>query len=231
MLALKIIGGILLFFVLLSLLRVGCRVEYGAGGLILYLKAAFFQFQLIPARKDPEQAEARRRRKEQKKKRKARKKRRKDTQPEDKRTEAEAGKKGDLKWLLQLVGPALKALERLRRKVRVDRLEICYSIGGAGDPAVAAVRYGKVSAGGGALLPLLDRALDVREWDVDLGVDFQAEQSRVSLCAVATYRIGQLVCIMFALGISALSAYMKHQNQSKATKEEVLKHGRKASDR
>lgn len=229
MLALKIIGGILLFFVLLSLVRVGCRVDYGAGGLVLYLKAACFRFQIIPSRTSPEKAEARRLKREKKKRRKGQKKGQESAAPAQ-RTE-KSGKKGDLRWLLQLTGPALKALGRLRRRLRVDRLEIDYSIGGAGDPAAAAVKYGKVAAGGGALFPLLNAALDVRDWDVNLGVDFQAEESQVALSAVATYRIGQLAYIALALGFSALSVFMKHQNQSKQPKKEELKHGRKASDR
>lgn len=228
MLALKITGGILLLFALLLLVRVGCRVDYDADGLTVWLKVACFRFQLLPDRTDQEKKEAKRRRKEQKKARKDRKKDGAKPDTPEKNGETPP-KKGDLRWLLQLVEPALRALGRLRRRLRVEYVRAGYAIGGAGDPAAAAVKYGAVSAGGGALLPLMNAALDVRDWDLDLSVDFESAETRVALSAAGTYRVGQLIAIMLALAFSALDVYMRHQNQLK--KEEELKHGRKASNR
>jgi len=215
-------------FLLLLLVRVGCRVDYDADGLTVWLKVACFRFQLLPDRTDQQKKEAKRRRKEQKKARKDRKKAKDKPDASEKNGEA-TPKKGELRWLLQLVEPALRALGRLRRRLRVERVRIDYAIGGAGDPAAAAVKYGAVSAGGGALLPLINAALDVRDWDLDLSVDFETEETRVALSAAGTYRVGQLVAIMLALAFSVLGAYMRNQNRIK--KEEELKHGRKASNR
>lgn len=224
MLALKIIGGIVLFFALLMLVRVGCRVDYSAGGLFLWLKVACFRISILPSKPlTPEQEEKKQRKDAEKKAKKKAKKaaeQAKDEAPKE---------KGDLKWLLELIGPALKALNRLRRKLRVDHLKLDYAIGGAGDPAQAAIRYGQVSAGGGALFPLLNAALDVRDWDVNLSVDFCEEKSKVALSATATYRIGQLLAIGISLGVKALVVYLKHEKQ--AEQKEELSNGRKASNR
>ncbi len=57
-------------------------------------------------------------------------------------------------------GPGLyRALGQLRRRLTISLMRIDYSIGGASDPAEAAIRYGIVSAGGGALFPLLNAPL------------------------------------------------------------------------
>lgn len=224
MLALKIIGGILLFFVLLMFVRVGCRVDYSADGLFLWLKVACFRFTILPKKPlTPEQeAEKQRKEKEKKAEKEAKKKAKKEAKARGEKQEKK--KPGDLLWLLQLIQPAFTALNRLRRKLRVDHLKVDYAIGGADDPAAAAVRYGQVAAGGGALFPLLNSVFDVRDWDVDLAVNFLEEKTKVALSATATYRIGQLLAIVISLGVSALSVYWKHKKAVK--QEEELKHGR-----
>ena len=51
MLALKIIGGIVLFFCLLMLIPVGARAIYSEDGLFLWFKIACFSIRLVPMRK------------------------------------------------------------------------------------------------------------------------------------------------------------------------------------
>ena len=108
MLALIIIGGVLLFLGLLLLVPVGFRASYDATGLILQLKVACLRFQLYPER------EKREKRTKQKKK---------DQTQEAKSPEGEQEKPkkqlGDLKWLLELTKPGLKALGQLRRKLKL----------------------------------------------------------------------------------------------------------------
>lgn len=233
MLALKITGGVLLVILLLLLVRVGCRVDYSADGLYLWLKIAGFRFVILPKKPlTPEQEAKKQQREKEKKAKKAAEKAAKQKAKEEAKARGEATDKkkpGDLVWLLQFVRPVLTALGRLRRKLRVEHLKVDYAIGGADDPAQAAIRYGQVSAGGGALFPLLNAALDVRDWDVDLHVDFLEEKTKVALSATATYRIGQLLAIVISLGASALAIYWKHKKQTES--EEEFKHGRKASDR
>lgn len=228
MLALIIIGCILVFFGLLLLLPVGFRADFDAQGLRLWFKVACFRFLLYPGREKPP-------------KEKQRKKKREKEEAAQASEEPQGGKKkkpGNLKWLLELTEPGLKALGQLRRKLKISLMRVEYSIGGASDPAEAAIRYGIVSAGGGALFPLLNAAFDVRRWDVKLGVDFDREESRVALTAVGTWMLGTLVKILLSLSICAFQAYRKQHNQSQKTvkiktptTKEDIQNGRKASDR
>lgn len=223
MLALIIIGGVLLLLGLLLLVPVGFRAAYDAGGLVLQWKVACFRFRIYPERE---------------KRDKPPKRKKKDQAQEAKASEEEQGKPkkqlGDLKWLLELIEPGLKALGQLRRKLKIELMRVEYSIGGASDPAEAAIKYGIVSAGGGALFPLINSAFDVRDWDVELGVDFEQQESRVALEAQGTWRLGTLIRILFSLGICALQAYRNHQSKpvaKTANHKEEVKNGRKASDR
>lgn len=224
MLALIIIGCILAFLALLLLLPVGFRADYDAQGLRLRLKVACFRFLLYPGREKP------------KKEKKRKEKRAKgDTAQPSQEEQGDKGKKpGDLKWLLELIQPGLVALGKLRRKLKITLMRVDYSIGGASDPADAAIRYGIISAGGGVLFPLLNTAFDVRHWDVNVGVDFQREQSLVILAAEGGWRLGTLVRILLTLGLCAFQAYRKQQNQKEiktTTTKEDIHNGRKASDR
>jgi hypothetical protein len=225
MLALKIICAILLVLALIAWIRVGCRVYYNADGLTLDLRVAFLHIRLLPGQRKKKPAKP----KKEKKKKSA------EAPAEGAGADQKKQSKGSLTWLLQLVGPVLRALGKLRRKLCIERLQVDYAIGGAEDPAGAAVKYGIVSAGGGALLPLIRSAFDVRKWEMQLDVDFQSEQSQVALEAEASYRIGQIIAIVVPLGVKALGAYLKQQKQkdaSQTTKDkEEHKHGRKTSDR
>lgn len=223
MLALIIIGGVLLFFGLLLLVPVGFRATYDATGLILQLKVACFRFRLYPERE--------RREKPTKEKKKGQNQEAKSPEGAQDKPKKQLG---DLKWLLELTKPGLQALGHLRHKLKIGHMRVEYSIGGASDPAEAAIKYGIVSAGGGALFPLINAAFDVRDWNIDLGVDFEHQESRVALEADGSWHLGTLLRILFSLGICALKAYRKQQDPSAAKtanhKEEV-KNGRKASDR
>lgn len=226
MTALLVIGLIVLVIALILLIRVGCRVDYSAEGFFLDLKVGCLRFRLVPAKDDPRKAakqERKRAKQEQKKKRK--------TEEQKGQTEQEKPKRklGDLLWLVELIRPVLHALSQLRRKLRIELISVDYALGGAKDPAKAAVQYGIVSAGGGALFPLINAAFDVRDWEVDLGVDFQSEQSMVAVTATGSYRIGQLLGIALSLGFRALSIFVK-QKQGQP-KQGGTKHGREASNR
>lgn len=231
--ALIITGCVILFILLVLLLRVGCRFEYSADGTFLWLKVACFRFVLLPSKPLTPRQEAKKQAKQQEKRRKkmaekaAKKKAKEEAIARGERPKKQSP--AELVWLLQFVRPVFTALNSLRRKLRIESIQLEYAIGGADDPAQAALRYGQVSAGGGALFPLVNAVFDVKEWDVDLYVDFNQAKTKVALCATATYRVGQLLGIAIILGIKALSIYLKHKKQ--VTSEEEKKDGTKASNR
>lgn len=226
MTALLVIGLIVLVIALILLVRVGCRIDYSADGFFLDLKVGCLNIRLVPSKDDPRKIakqERKQAKQEQKKRHKAEEQKGQAEQEKPKR------KLGDLLWLVELIRPVLHALSQLRRKLRIEIVSVDYALGGAEDPATAAIRYGIVSAGGGALFPLVNAAFDVRDWEVDLGIDFQSERSMVAVTATGSYRIGQLLGIALSLGFRALSIYLK-QKQSQP-KQGGTEHGREASNR
>lgn len=216
MLALYICVGIILLIAALMLIRVGCRVVYGDAGLLLYLKVAGFQYLLMPR---PPLTEAEKASKEKKKQakaaRKAAKKKAKQEVESTPGPTAAPKKKGELTLLLRLIKPGLQALNRLRMNVTITHLKVDYAIAGADDPAKAAVRYGIVSAGGGALFPLINETFHVSDWDVNVGVDFEKNETCVALDGTATLFLGQLLVIAV---LFAYQAYLIYDKSVKDTK-------------
>lgn len=215
MLALKIIGGIVLFFCLLMLIPVGARAIYSEDGLFLWFKIACFSIRLVPVRKKRQSAKGS---KPKKQKKGRQQKPRGDSAVRSEQTQ-EAKKPGELKKLLPLIRPGLTAMSRLRRKLTIRQMRVYYRIGGAEDPAGAAMKYGIVAAGGGALFPLVNSAFRVKDWDVDLNVDFESDQTRVAFAAEGGWCLGQLVITALALGVSALKIYASQTKQPEQNKQ------------
>ena len=215
MLALKIIGGIVLFFCLLMLIPVGARAIYSEDGLFLWFKIACFSIRLVPVRKKRQSAKG----SKPKKQKKGRQQKSKGDSAVRSEQTQEAKKPGELKKLLPLIRPGLTAMSRLRRKLTIRQMRVYYRIGGAEDPAGAAMKYGIVAAGGGALFPLVNSAFRVKDWDVDLNVDFESDQTRVAFAAEGGWCLGQLVITALALGVSALKIYASQTKQPEQNKQ------------
>ena len=81
------------------------------------------------------------------------------------------------------------------------------------------MKYGIVAAGGGALFPLVNSAFRVKDWDVDLNVDFESDQTRVAFAAEGGWCLGQLVITALALGVSALKIYASQTKQPEQNKQ------------
>ena len=196
MLALKIIGGIVLFFCLLMLIPVGAPAIYSEDGLFLWFKIACFSIRLVPMRKKGRPAKG----DKPKKPKKDRQQKPKGGSAVRSEQTQEAKKPGELKKLLPLIRPGLTAMGRLRRKLTIRQMRVYYRIGGAEDPAGAAMKYGIVAAGGGALFPLVNSAFRVKDWDVDLNVDFESDQTRVAFAAEGGWCLGQLIVTVAGVG-------------------------------
>ncbi len=221
MIALCIIGGLLLLIFLLSLLRVGCRIDYAEEGFFLWVTVGAVRFQLIP--------EKEKKRKKQKKKVKRSSKEVKQASESDVHSMKESKKKpGKLSVLLEYAKPLLSVLRQLKHSPVVDYISLQYVIGGKNDPAQAAIRYGIVSAGGGALIPLINEAVVVKRWSLQPAVDFDSEDTKAALSAKASCRVGELIFICIRYAKQVLPIYRNGKGQKNP--EEEQKHGRKASD-
>ncbi len=201
MTALKIIAAVVVVLLLLGFIRVGGRAEYHAGGLIVTLRVMGIPIRIFP----------------QKPKKKGKKKR-------TEKKAAKAGKKpvarerkepsgGTVRLLLTLLPDILDMLGRLSRHIRIQPLEIDYTVPGGEDAAAAAIQYGRLSAACGGVLPLIENHFDVRQRRVRLGVDFQAQEPVIAVRAGLSISLGRLLAIALRFCVRAVKAMGKTEKK------------------
>ena len=148
MTALKVIGIILLIFILIGFLRVGALMQFG-DELRVQLSVGPFRFTLLPAKEKKETP----------------KKKAKEKKPKSEGEEAKQKKKPSLpkptkEELRDLITTALSALKetakRTCKRLRIDPLEILVVFGGT-DPADIAQTYGYASAAMWGVMPHLEK--------------------------------------------------------------------------
>ena len=166
MTALKVIGIILLIFLLIGFLRVGALLRFGQE-LNLRLSVGPFRFTLLPAKEKKETAQEAAKTKKDVEKRAEKKKRGlpKLTKEEKK----------------DLISTALSALResarRACKRLRIDPLEILVVFGGS-DPAEIAQTYGYANAVMWGLMPHLEDIFLIPEPSLHLRMDYSAEKTR-----------------------------------------------------
>lgn len=205
MLALKIIGILVLIFLLISLIRVGAVIEFGEER-ILSLAVGPLRLKILPAKE-----------KKEKKKKEPRKKKEKTEKPKD--TAPKKKKKITLQKVKELWGilwPALKkTLRRVGRGIRVSPLRLSITVGGD-DPAKVAETYGWLSQAVWGVMPQLEKLMDIRKPYIHTGFDFDAHKTALSGKVGITMRIGTGFAIVFGLigpGIRALTVLTKNEEK------------------
>ena len=194
-------------FVLLALLPLGASVWYDQYGPRVYLVAGPLKILLFP-RKKKEKAEEK-----QPKTHKPSKKGKKEKQ-EEKPSE----KGGSLPDFLPLVKLALDFLGDLRRKLRVNRLEMKLTMAGD-DPCDLAVNYGRAWSILGNLMPQLERFLVIKKRDLQVACDFTAEQTIIFVRVKITITLGRVLSLATRYGIKGLVAFLNIMNKRKGGKE------------
>ncbi len=185
--------------VLLMLLPLGVTARYGESGALVKAIAGPARIRLYP-------------RKKKEKKPKPEKPAEKEKTASQAKEPAEKG--GSWKDFLPLVRTALDFLGDLRRKLRVERLELKLILAGD-DPADLAQNYGRIWAAVGNLFPLLERAFVIKKRDVEVECDFVAEETRVAARLDLTITLGRLLVLVVRYGIRILRQYLKIQKQRK----------------
>lgn len=192
MTALKIIGILLLIFLLAGFLRVGAIVSFD-DALRVRLRIGIFRMTLIP------------------KKEKEKKSKPEEAQEEPKKTtkkKGHIGKKRSLPKpnfdeLLDLTGTALSALgataRRACRRVRIDPLDVTVVFAGRDDPAGAAISYGAASAAMFTVMPRLEERFYISDPSLHLRIDFAADEMAVEGQAGVSLRVCDLFAILFTL--------------------------------
>lgn len=201
MTALKVLAVVLLVLFLLGLLRVGGGGEYSAQGLTAWLKLGPFQIKVFPLKK-----------KEKKKKPSKTKK----AQPKPQKPAEEKPKQGGtLTQVREFLPLICEAAGALKRRIRIDKLYLDYTLPGKEDAAAAAMRFGYSNAAMGMILPLFEQNFNVKERRVRTAVDFNADSPKIYVYAVISARLGQLVSFALRFGWKFLMVYQKTKNPKK----------------
>ena len=131
--------------------------------------------------------------------------------------EAGNGKKekgGSWTDFLPLVRVALDFLTGLRRKLRVNVLELKLILAG-GDPCNLAVNYGRAWAAVGNLMPHLDRLFVIKKRDVEVECDFTASKTTVIARLDITLTLGRLLALVVVIAIRALKIFLQIKKKRK----------------
>lgn len=217
---LKVLLAILLVLWLFSLVRIGGRVSYGRAGLFIYLLMGPVKLQLFPAAKESEGNWKPRARKQKKKKEKGKPPAAEGHKKEPPKPKED--KPGTLSRLMKLPPVMGQACGALKRKIRVDDLELELVWGGT-DPAAAALSYGRANAAVGMLWPILDNNFKVKRHSFQIGLDYGITEPMVEARAAVTLTVGQIVTLGVHYGVKALVTWIK-SGRTPRKKQEALSH-------
>lgn len=189
MTALKIIGIILLVFLLIGFLRVGALVSFG-DELCVKLRVGFIRLTIFPEKeKKP---------KKPKKEKKPKEEKSKEEKPKKKRSLPRL----TLEDILDLAQTALSALgamvRRACRRVRIDPLDVTVVFGGD-DPAIVAAAYGAASAAVFEQMPKAEEKFYIPDPSLHLRMDFTAEETTAEGSVGVSLRVCDLFAIVFTL--------------------------------
>lgn len=203
MIALYVLLGLALLFLLIGQIRVGGAAEYAEDGLTVKVKAAAFWFTVYP--------------KPEKEKRPAGKKKKEKAPAQQAAQPAGKKKGGTLGLILELIPVVTEAVGVLLRRIRMDLLVLRLTWA-AEDPAAAAVGYGAANAAMGAIYHPLDRAFRIKKSDIDISVDFDRTKPEVYGKAILTITVGQIVTLALHYGYRALRIWMKRRKKEPGQK-------------
>lgn len=119
---------------------------------------------------------------------------------------------GSLRDFLPLVEVGLDLLGSLRRKLRVNRLQLRLTMAGD-DPCDLAVNYGRAQAAGAALMAQLERLFVIKRRDVQIQCDFTADEMKVLARLDLTITVGRMISLGVVYGIRALKTYWNIKKQ------------------
>lgn len=202
MLAFRIIGGILLVFLLLGFLRLGARFTL-AETPRLWLRLGPLRLTLYPRKE---------------------KKRKRAEEPKEPRQEEEQKPRPARRRLprlspdevIDLLETALPALGRTARRacsrLRIDPLELTVVVGDP-DPAAAAAVFGAANAAMFRLMPLAEERFDIPDPSLHLRVDFDAAAPSARGTAGVSLRVCDLFAIAFTLAVPMLRWYLRFRRE------------------
>lgn len=205
-----ILGGIVLLLLAIWLLRVSVEIAFGQE-LRVTAKIGPKKLTLLPK---PEKRE-----KEPKKKKKK-------ATAAEKKAEDKGKKKfpftfEDIRSAAPVVFEALqKALRKIRRRMRVDPLDISITFAGD-DPAKVAEMYGWANTAMWTMMPPLEQLIHIPDPHIHLGVDYNNFRITAEGRVGVRFRIGDLIVIALTLAVPVLKWYMNRRKKAAPQKEET----------
>lgn len=211
MTALKVIGIILLIFLLIGFLRIGAIASFG-NELRVKLLLGHLRLTVYPRQKKAN--------KEKKPKEEKPKEEKTPKEPKQRR----AIPKPTLEELIDLIETALSALgatvKRACKRVRIDPLDVTVVLGGD-DPALIAAAYGMASAAMFADMPKMEEKFYIPNPSLHLRMDFEAEGPSAAGSIGVSLRICDLFAIAFTLLIPMAKWFLRFK---KAHKHDIPAH-------
>lgn len=208
MIALSIIGGILLFFLLLLSIRIHLLLDLD-GDLHLSMRVLCFRFRIHPRKRTPRSVIRLQRKQEKKRLKQAAKKQKppKESKEISEKT-APKKKKTDILALIRLAIRILKQIARKFPSYFKLKIKRCIIKVGGKDAAETAIRYGAVRAGVSALATVADTYFTVkttRKSVLTVDPDFLSDKSSISL----SMDFHTSVRAVLALALRILFAFMR----------------------
>ena len=194
---------LVLLLVLLSQLPLGVRLHYDAEGFLVKVRAGVLTFRVYPLKKKKP-------------------KKQKPALAEKHKKEPKEGQPGTLSRLMKLLPVVGQACGALRRKIRIDDLDLDLIWGGS-NPAAIAIGYGQANAAMGMIWPILDHNFKVKRRNLRISMDYSRTQPGVEAAAALTMTVGQIVTLGVHYGVKALVTWIKSGKPARK-KQEAMSH-------
>lgn len=136
---------------------------------------------------------------------------------------------GSLTDFLPVVRTGLSFLNSLRRKLRINRLDMKLIMAGD-DPCDLAVNYGRAWTALGNLQPALEKCFVIRRRELSVCCDFEGTQTLVIVRAELTISLGRLLWLLLRYGVQAIHQYLtieKHRKGGIQHEQEPSQHAGK----
>ena len=113
-----------------------------------------------------------------------------------------------------------KALRKIRRRMRVDPLDISITFAGD-DPAKVAEMYGWANTAMWTMMPPLEQLIHIPDPHIHLGVDYNSFRMTAEGRVGVKFRVGDLIIIGLTLAVPLLKWYLSWRRKAVPQKEEM----------
>lgn len=118
--------------------------------------------------------------------------------------------------LFPLLSPLLSAV---KRRVTLHILRVHVRVGGADDPAAAALKFGGIHSFFGVFSAVMLENFKIKEQDLKCGIDFDSSETTFLLEAGATLRFWQLLFIVLPLFVRFMKILSEYDRSNPTTQE------------